>query len=96
MNQQYKYQLDKSSKKFICPQCGKKRLVRYINMETKEYLPETVGRCDGKAIVPITLLLNNISPRITFTTKMKVSSFLHLREWKPETLENHHIYPLIY
>ncbi len=42
----YLYQLEKSSKKYICPKCKKKRFVRYINMETKEYLHSEVGRCD--------------------------------------------------
>ncbi len=46
LNRSYKCQLDRSSKKFICPGCGKKRFVRYINVDTKEYLRETVGRCD--------------------------------------------------
>lgn len=41
----YKYSLDKSSKKYRCPQCGKKSLVRYIdgdgNLQSEEF-----GRCD--------------------------------------------------
>jgi hypothetical protein len=43
---EFKYSLDKSSKKFICPSCGKRRFVRYINTITNEYLEETHGRCD--------------------------------------------------
>ena len=43
---QFKYQLDKTSKKFKCPQCGKKRFVRYINNETKNYADPEFGRCD--------------------------------------------------
>jgi len=42
----YKYTLEKSSKKHICPRCGKKRFVRFINNETNEYLDHTFGRCD--------------------------------------------------
>ena len=42
----YKYILDKSSKKYVCPQCNKKRFVRYIDTETKEYLPNEFGTCD--------------------------------------------------
>lgn len=42
----YKYTLDNSSKKFICIGCGKKRFVKYIDNETREYLPEQYGRCD--------------------------------------------------
>jgi hypothetical protein len=43
---EFKYSLDKSSKKFICPSCSKRRFVRYINQITTEYLEETYGRCD--------------------------------------------------
>ncbi|SHI71256.1 DUF6371 domain-containing protein [Flavobacterium terrae] len=43
---EFKYSLDKSSKKFICPNCGKRRFVRYINKITSDYLEETYGRCD--------------------------------------------------
>jgi len=46
MVKEYKYHLDKSSKKFICPSCKEKRFVRYIDIDTKEYLPEQFGRCD--------------------------------------------------
>lgn len=42
----YRYGLDKSSKKFICPQCGKKRFVRMMDFELNEYMPDEVGRCD--------------------------------------------------
>jgi hypothetical protein len=38
--------LDRSSKKFICPGCGKKRFVRYFNYTTQEYFPDKYGRCD--------------------------------------------------
>ena len=43
---QYKYHLDKSSKKFNCPQCGKKRFVKYIEAETDHYAEDQYGRCD--------------------------------------------------
>ena len=43
---EFKYSLDKSSKKFICPSCGKRRFVRYINQITNDYLHEAYGRCD--------------------------------------------------
>ncbi len=45
-NAMYKYTLEKKSTKHICPNCGKKRFVRYIDSETDEYLASQVGRCD--------------------------------------------------
>src|SRR5690554_1484771 len=42
----YRYKLDKSSKKHNCPQCEKKRFVKYIDEETGQYLPDHYGRCD--------------------------------------------------
>jgi len=43
---EYRYKLDKSSKKFNCPNCGKKRFVRYIDNENDQYSSEEFGRCD--------------------------------------------------
>ena len=42
----YKYQLDKSSKKFICPNCSKKTFVKYVDNETNQYIDDIHGRCD--------------------------------------------------
>jgi hypothetical protein len=44
--QNFKYSLDKSSKKFKCPDCGKKTFVLYVNNISKEYLDHRVGRCE--------------------------------------------------
>lgn len=41
----FKYTLDKSSKKFMCPGCHKKTLVKFIDIENN-YAPERFGRCD--------------------------------------------------
>lgn len=41
----FRYRLDTSSKKFICPQCGKKTLVLYRDQDGN-YAPENFGRCD--------------------------------------------------
>jgi hypothetical protein len=46
MNNQLKYQLDKSPLKFVCPGCEKKRFVRFVDITTGEYLSEKYGRCD--------------------------------------------------
>ena len=46
---QYKYNLDKGSKKFVCPQCNKRTLVKYIDTQTGSYLDETFGRCDRES-----------------------------------------------
>lgn len=45
----YKYSLDKSSKKFICPKCLKKSFVRYVDNETNAYLESQFGRCDKES-----------------------------------------------
>jgi hypothetical protein len=42
----YLYQLDTSAKKYRCPQCEKRRFVRYMNTNTGELLAEHYGRCD--------------------------------------------------
>lgn len=45
----YKYSLDKSSKKFLCPNCLKKSFVRYVDNETTYYLETQFGRCDKES-----------------------------------------------
>lgn len=42
----YKYKFDGSSRKFLCPRCGKKRLVRFVDSVTGELQPEQYGKCD--------------------------------------------------
>lgn len=42
----FRYELDKSSRKFICPGCEKRRFVKFIDIETNQYLPDHFGRCD--------------------------------------------------
>lgn len=43
---QYKYSLDSSSKKFVCPRCGKQTFVKYIENANGNYLDDEFGRCD--------------------------------------------------
>lgn len=44
----FRYTLDKGSKKFACPDCHKNKLVKYIDIETNTYLPDDFGRCDSE------------------------------------------------
>ena len=46
MSNMYKYSLEIGSKKFICPNCGEKTFVKYVENETNNYLSEDLGRCD--------------------------------------------------
>lgn len=45
----YKYSLDRTSKKFICPKCNKKTFVRYFDNENNHYLEHIYGRCDRES-----------------------------------------------
>ncbi len=46
MTNEHRYILEMGSKKHYCPNCGKKAFVRYIDINTGNYLPELYGRCD--------------------------------------------------
>jgi hypothetical protein len=42
----FKYSLDKSSKKHICPNCNKRTFVLYVDNEKDSYLTDDFGKCD--------------------------------------------------
>jgi len=43
---EHRYKLEQSSAKHLCPNCNKRRFVRYIDTVKDEVLPEIYGRCD--------------------------------------------------
>lgn len=49
MSIEFRYKLEKNSKKNVCPDCRKKRFVRYIDIEKNELLPHQYGRCDRES-----------------------------------------------
>ena len=40
----YRFIFDKKGRKFSCPQCQQKRLVRYVDLKTDDYLPDVYGK----------------------------------------------------
>ncbi len=46
MGKNFRYTLEKGSKKHPCPACGKRTFHRYLETETGDYIPDQYGRCD--------------------------------------------------
>lgn len=49
MANEHRYRLEKGSRKYHCPNCNKRRFVRYIDTETGNHLSEQYGRCDRES-----------------------------------------------
>lgn len=46
MSSDYKFILDRFSRKFPCPTCDKRTWVRYVECQTGDFIPIKYGRCD--------------------------------------------------
>lgn len=80
----FKFTLDKSSKKFVCPKCIKKSFVKYIKTETGNYLTDEFGRCDRE-----TNCGYHCSPKGEFENMLEVLN-------KPQTEPSFHDYNLVH
>lgn len=81
----YKYSLDRSSKKFVCPACGKKRFVKYVDNETNSYLEDGSGRCDRESSCKYqktphenSVISEFVTPKITRKASTIQSDYLKL------------------
>ena len=45
----YKYSLERTSKKYHCPNCEKKTFTKYVDNENDEYINDKVGICDRQS-----------------------------------------------
>jgi hypothetical protein len=84
MNKEYRYILDKKSKKHHCPECNKRTFVCYIDIETGDYLPEHYGRCDRES-----KCLHHLNPYLDGYAKMILEQENSNRSeipnnWKPQ------------
>ena len=95
----YKYHLDKSSKKFSCPNCNKKRFVKYIEAESGYFAEDHFGRCDREIECGYHLypkdngLINNEFTRALPIKKIEPSYFnLDIQQ---KTMAKYEINPLV-
>ena len=78
--EEYRYSLEKGSRKSICHSCHKKKFVRYVDVNTGEYLPEQFGRCDSEINCGY-----HLNPSADGYAKMiwQQEQGDHSRNWKP-------------
>jgi len=80
----YKFSLEKGSRKYFCPKCGDKHsLTRYIDTHTGKYLGDFIGRCDHEISCkyhksPKQAGIDNVSPRSYYPAaqEKKKTSFI--------------------
>ncbi|MFT4803632.1 MAG: hypothetical protein ACI9YE_000827 [Psychroserpens sp.] len=80
MNTEYRYAFEKGSKKYLCPECNRRRFVRYIDREADKYLPEEYGRCDRE--INCGYFLNPYENGYSKMIWKKENN--HITDWKPQ------------
>jgi len=79
MNTEHRYIFEKNKKHF-CPECNKKRFVRYLDTNTGNYLPSNYGRCDRES--KCSYFLNPYKDG--FAKNVWLQEQGNQREWKPQ------------
>ena len=93
---QFKYHFDKSSKKFNCPQCGKKRFVKYVETETGHYADSKYGRCDRQDNCGYKLYPNDNSiVYYNYITPKPIEPSFIEKDIFQATLTNYELNPLV-
>lgn len=84
MNTKHRFNLEKGSKKHVCPNCQKKTFVRYIDALTGDYLPQQYGRCDreSKCLFHLNPYLDGYAKAIQEAEQENSSE--SIRNWKPQ------------
>jgi hypothetical protein len=71
------YTFDKSSKKFICPKCNKKRFVKFVDVTTNGYLSDNLGKCDRESSCGYFCKPNSPFPKSDLTFQSNLKPNLH-------------------
>lgn len=79
MQSNYKYSLDKSSKKHFCPRCNKRKFTLYIDTETSEPLPAIYGKCDR-----VDNCTYHLNPYKDGYAKNQLAGEQQAKDWKPK------------